>query len=192
VIYGTAIPKERPDESRTERRGRLQPPIASDWPGRDSGGASRRPCVLVVDDDPHDREIYGRILCYNGFDVVFAGTGEDALRAVDQHGIDLMILDLGLPDIPGLVALERIRSKPRHSSLPVIALSGFAYEQMAERARRAGCWRYLEKPASPVAVMHAVEDIVGRPPLSGVGQPPTITDRTEEEGGSTDQTPQSG
>jgi two-component system, OmpR family, KDP operon response regulator KdpE len=137
-----------------------------------------RPRILVVDDEPHDREIYGRILCYNGFDVVFADTGAAALSLLRQHPIALVILDLGLPDIHGLAVLQWIRGNSGYRQLPVIALSGFQYEQMAERARQAGSQRYIEKPASPVAVLHAVEDIVGRPPLAGLGDPPRIFDNT--------------
>jgi CheY-like chemotaxis protein len=131
-----------------------------------------RPLVMVVEDDEHDREIYGRILCYNGFDVVFAGTGEAAQQLAGRHRADLVLLDLRLPDMSGLTVLERLRSRPGYAATPVIALSGMAEDLAADQARRAGCLQYIEKPASPVVVLHAVEDVIGKAPLPGVGRPP--------------------
>jgi two-component system, OmpR family, phosphate regulon response regulator PhoB len=133
-----------------------------------------RPCVLVVDDEAHDREIYGRTLCYNGFDVAFARSAAEALRLVDRHPVAVMVLDLGLPDLPGLELLQKLRERPSLRSTPVIVLSGFSREERGSQVRRAGCACYIEKPASPVAVLHAVEELVGRPPPAGVGTLPRI------------------
>jgi CheY-like chemotaxis protein len=135
--------------------------------------AARRPCVLVVEDDPDDREIYGRILGYNGFDVVFAPTGSDAMELAQQYRPDVVLLDMRLPDVTGLQLLDHLR---RHCALDahVVVLSGLAEESMGEMARRAGCAAYIEKPASPVAVLHAVEALVGKAPLPGVGVPPRL------------------
>lgn len=134
--------------------------------------APERPCVLVVDDEDHEREIYGRILCYNGFDVVYAGTGAGALEIAATQRVDVVLLDLGLPDMPGLDVLGALRRQPAFGDTPVIAFSAFARRQMGEPAERAGCRQYIEKPASPVAVLHAVESMIGRPPKPGVGRPP--------------------
>jgi CheY-like chemotaxis protein len=135
-----------------------------------------RPCVLVVDDNPHDREIYGRTLCYNGFDVVFAWTGAGALKIASTQRVDLVLLDLGLPDMQGLDVVRALRRQPGFGATPVIALSAFARWQMGEPAERAGCHQYIEKPANPVAVLHAVESMIGRAPKPGVGRPPHAED----------------
>lgn len=151
--------------------------------GRSAGRVPRspeRPCVLFIDDEPHDREIYGRILCYNGFDVAFAGTGEEALQLAERHAVAAVVLDLGLPDVPGLVLLQRLRALPSMRAVPVIVLSAFAHDEMAAKARQQGCARYVEKPASPVTVFHAVEELVGRPPLAGVGRLPRIIDGPDD------------
>jgi DNA-binding response OmpR family regulator len=134
----------------------------------------RRPCVLVVEDDAHDREIYGRILCYNGFDVMFAGTGHSGLGLAARYRPDLILLDMGLPDVPGLDVCTRLRAWRATASVPVVVLSAFAEAVMGARARAAGCALYMEKPASPVAVLHAVESFIGKAPLAGVGRPPRM------------------
>jgi two-component system, OmpR family, KDP operon response regulator KdpE len=147
-------------------------------PQRELGhfGERPRPMILVVEDDPHDREIYGRMLAYNGFDVVFAGTGAAAVRAAAQHRATLVLLDLRLPDMTGLEVLAALRQQPGYAATPVIALSGLPRQRVREDVERAGCLRYMEKPASPVAVLHEVEAVIGKPPLPGVGRPPQVTE----------------
>jgi CheY-like chemotaxis protein len=134
----------------------------------------RRPCVLVVDDEAHDREIYGRTLCYNGFDVVFAADGRSALDRAVRYPPDLVVLDVCLPDMSGLRVLGILRERPEFSGTPVIVLSGLSEEGLGGRARAAGGDRYIEKPASPVTVLHAVEDLIGKAPLPGVGALPQV------------------
>ncbi|MGH7448475.1 MAG: response regulator [Longimicrobiales bacterium] len=134
-----------------------------------------RQLVLLVDDDPHDREIYGRILCYNGFDVVCADSGRTGIALARRIRPDVVLLDIGLPDLHGLDLCSSLRTEPDTAAIPVIALSAYAETRMGEQARLAGCTRYIEKPASPIAVLHAIEQIVGKPPLPGEGRPPSLT-----------------
>lgn len=129
--------------------------------------ARNRQLVLVVEDNAHEREIYGRILWYNGFDVIFAMDGEAALRIADEQRPDLVLLDLGLPDVSGLRVCEQLRERAYMANVPVIVLSGMARERHGPQLRRAGCTQYLEKPASPIAVLHEVERFIGRAPQPG-------------------------
>jgi CheY-like chemotaxis protein len=137
-------------------------------------GTRDRPLILLVDDDAAERELYGGVLCYNGFDVVFAKDGATALRAAMTWKPDLVVLDIGLPDMSGVTVCRQLRRTLGKVDLPVIVLSGFPKDALGTAARAAGCALYLEKPTSPVEVMHAIEDMVGRPPLPGVGTPPRI------------------
>jgi two-component system cell cycle response regulator DivK len=134
-----------------------------------------RQLVLLVDDDPHDREIYGSILCYNGFDVVCADNGESGISLARRILPDIILLDIGLPDLHGLDLCSSLRSDSDTAVIPVVALSAYAERRMGEQARLAGCTRYIEKPASPVAVLHEIEHLVGKPPLPGEGRPPRLT-----------------
>lgn len=134
-----------------------------------------RQLVLLIDDDPHDREIYGRILCYNGFDVVCADGGMSGMQLARRYIPDIVLLDIGLPDLHGLDLCSTLRTEAETCDIPVIALSAYAEQRMGEQARLAGCTRYIEKPASPVAVLHEIEQLVGKPPLAGEGRPPRMT-----------------
>ncbi len=125
---------------------------------------SARPLILVVEDNAHEQEIYGRILWYNGFDVVFASDGAEALRLAQQNRPDLALLDLVLPEVDGLTVAARLKRSPATASMPILVLSGLPAQEMAATARKFGCVRYLEKPTSPVGVLHAVEDVIGRAP----------------------------
>jgi two-component system, cell cycle response regulator DivK len=157
------------DDAAAQRHTGAPPTMDDPRAGRD------RQLVLLVDDDPHDREIYGRILCYNGFDVICAEAGTVALRLARKYMPDLVLLDIGLPDLHGLDLCSALRTDADTSAIPVIALSAYAEKRMGEQARLAGCTRYIEKPASPVAVLHEIEELVGRPPLAGEGRPPRMT-----------------
>jgi DNA-binding response OmpR family regulator len=127
---------------------------------------------MMVEDDPDDRQIYGTILCYNGFDVILVPDGSIALQCADVHHPDLIVLDLGLPDSSGIEICRALRHLG--ASVPVIALSGFSQNMMGARARQAGCDCYIEKPTNPLNVLHKIEEILGRPPAPGDGPPPQV------------------
>jgi two-component system, OmpR family, response regulator len=129
--------------------------------------ASGRPLILLIEDDPQARDMYGKILWYNGFDVSYAvdaGTGWELAR---QQRPALILLDLMLPDENGLTLCRRLRAHPPTRGTPVVALTGRPRRVHGASAAGAGCNQYLEKPVSPVDVLHAVEALVGRPPLPG-------------------------
>jgi DNA-binding response OmpR family regulator len=132
---------------------------------------SRRGLVLVIEDNPHDWEIYGKILWYNGFDVIYAPDGATGYDMVTSQRPDLVLLDLGLPDMDGLELCARLK-KTGDGDLPIMILSGRPARELGSAALAAGCVRYMEKPALPVDVLHAVEDLIGRPPPAGVGPTP--------------------
>ena len=128
----------------------------------------------MVDDDGADRELYGTILCYNGFDVVLARTGRAAVEPARRFNPDCVLLDLGLPGMSGLEVARALHASTETRDVPVVALSGYPEYSMGARARAAGCSKYIEKPTEPVRVLKEIEKMVGRPPLSGVGDPPRI------------------
>lgn len=138
------------------------------------GRRRERPLVLVVEDNPHDWEIYGKILWYNGFDVLYAAEGSRGLRLCAEHSPDLVLLDVGLPDMTGLELCEALRADPRTEAIPVMILSARPREEYEAQAAAAGCVKYLEKPVGPVEVLREVERLVGRPPPSGDGRPPRL------------------
>ena len=129
-----------------------------------SGGPRRRPLVLAVEDEQHDWLIYGKLLWYNGFDVLHAHDAEEGCLLAEKHEPDLVLADLMLPGMNGLEMCRKLKTDPRTRDIPVVLLTGHKEREYGTQAREAGCVRFLEKPIGPVEVLHAVEDLVGKAP----------------------------
>ncbi len=99
--------------------------------------------VLVVEDEPSIRRVLQIALASEGYAVREATGGRAALSSLAEHGADLVVLDLGLPDLDGLEVLGRVRS---NSSIPVIVLSVRATERDKVRLLDAGANDYVTKP----------------------------------------------
>ncbi|HSJ23480.1 MAG TPA: response regulator [Longimicrobiales bacterium] len=134
-----------------------------------------RPLVLVIEDNLHHCEIYGRMLCYNGYDVIHAGDGEAGLRLARERLPDLVLLDLTIPGIDGLDVCRLLKADSTTSGIHVVVLSSRERSRWEDAAREAGADEYLEKPVNAVDVLHTVEQIVGRAPLPGTGRPPLFS-----------------
>ncbi|SEJ66340.1 response regulator transcription factor [Demequina mangrovi] len=115
--------------------------------------------VLVVDDETSIRDLVGEYLRRDGFEVLAAGSGEDALDALRHERADLVILDVRLPGIDGMETLRRIR---RSSSVPVLLLTARAEEADRIVGLELGADDYVTKPFSPREVVARVRAILRR------------------------------
>jgi CheY-like chemotaxis protein/serine phosphatase RsbU (regulator of sigma subunit)/anti-sigma regulatory factor (Ser/Thr protein kinase) len=118
------------------------------WQSAGASGADvRRATVLVVDDVEAHRYVVGTWLRREGYAVVEAATGTEALEAVANQTIDIVTLDVHLPDMSGMEVCERIKSTPRTAALPILHLSGTAVDP-ADRNEglRRGADAYLVEP----------------------------------------------
>lgn len=103
-----------------------------------------RPCLLLVDDDPDGAYTVSNILRQEQYDVVVAGDAEDALRALDERGFDVVLIELALAGTDGLALLNEVRQ--RAPSTACIVLTGYASLESAVAALRRGAYDYLIKP----------------------------------------------
>ena len=99
--------------------------------------------VLIVEDEKSISNFISMILQANGFDTIVVRTGEEALTMISSHCPDLVILDLGLPDMDDLDILRQLRSG---SSLPVVVVSARSHEKDKVTALDLGADDYLTKP----------------------------------------------
>jgi len=130
-----------------------------------------RPRVLLVDDYPDARAMYGEYLEFSGFDVVEAANGEEALaRAVDA-GPDIIVMDLSLPVMDGCEATRRLKADARTAAIPVVALTGHALAGISDGARQAGCAAFVTKPCLPDDLVLEIRRVLAARPAS------TETDR---------------
>lgn len=119
------------------------------------------PRVLVVDDEPQIRAVLRAYLEADGVDVTEAGTGADALHLAQRMGtdLDLMLLDVGLPDLGGLEVLAKIRST---SAIYVILVTARAEEVDKLVGLSVGADDYITKPFSPREVVARVRTVLRR------------------------------
>ena len=109
-----------------------------------------RPLVLVVEDDRDGRLLFAEWLSDAGFRVETAHNGLQALDRAFEIRPDAILTDLHLPGIDGYELTRRLKSDPRTTSTPVLAVTGYApYTQDPSRADRAGCDAILPKPCDP-------------------------------------------
>lgn len=104
------------------------------------------PVVLIVDDEEGIRESLSGILEDEGYSVITSGTGEDALRIIQEQTPDLVILDVWLPKMDGIEALQEMKTLKKE--IPVIMISGHGNIDVAVKATRIGAYDFLEKPLS--------------------------------------------
>ena len=100
--------------------------------------------ILVVDDEKSVRDSLKMVLEFESYEVQFAENGQEALRVLNQSGVDLVLLDVKMAGMDGLEVLERIREK--NAELPVIMISGHGTIETAVEATKLGAFDFLPKP----------------------------------------------
>ena len=110
--------------------------------------------VLIVDDQEDARWVLTNVMRQAGFTALPAANGEDALTSITRHAPDVVLLDIGLPDMDGFEVLTRIKLLDK--AIPVIMVTGNGKPYDAARAVRAGAWDYITKPFKNKDVLHTV------------------------------------
>ena len=109
-----------------------------------------RPTVLLVEDEPAQREVLVYNLEAEGFDVITSDNGEDGLLLVEENQPDLIILDWMIPQLSGLEVCRRLKLNPKTRQIPVIMLSARAEDVDRVRGLETGADDYVVKPYSVV------------------------------------------
>ncbi|WP_153112034.1 response regulator [Propionivibrio limicola] len=131
-----------------------------------------RDCILVVDDDPEIRRLLGDYLMRNGFEVVAARDGREMWQMLSRHAVDLIVLDLMLPDSDGLTLCRDLRAKAAgagasptllaHPNLPVLMLTARGEETDRIIGIEMGADDYLVKPFNPRELLARIKSILRR------------------------------
>jgi signal transduction histidine kinase len=111
-----------------------------------TGEPSLRQRILIVDDNVDAAESLGTMLAYSGHDVRVAHGGAEALSAAREFSPNVMILDLGMPEMDGYAVARAVRSDPRFDSTRLIALSGYGQPEDRRRTADVGFDEHLVKP----------------------------------------------
>lgn len=131
---------------------------------RAAAGAHDGKLVLLVDDDEDLLVALAAPLRRQGFDVAVATDAVTAVSTAVKRPPDVVIMDIGLPGGDGVMVLQRLRSLPRLSGVPVIMLSGRDPDRHRDEALAAGAAAYLTKPVRPEALTAAVNEALGADP----------------------------
>jgi two-component system cell cycle response regulator DivK len=117
--------------------------------------------LLIVEDDRHSREGYRTYLSGAGFNVHALDGGADALHVAKASPPDLVVLDLGLPDVDGWEVARQLKSDDQTKGIPIIAFSGRSMQHEQVSALRAGCDIYLTKPCAPDRLLSTIRKLLG-------------------------------
>ena len=116
--------------------------------------------VLVVEDGEDAREMMHAMLTLHGHEVRTAPDGASALREAARFDPDIVLLDIGLPDIDGYEIARRIRAAPQGRRIFLVALTGYGQSEDEAAAYAAGCDRHMTKPVEPAALTRTLAEVV--------------------------------
>lgn len=131
--------------------------------------SAEQPTVLVVEDEPAQREVLSYNFEAEGFRVAKAGNGEEALILVDEMAPDVIVLDWMLPSVSGIEVCRRLKSRPETRGVPIIMLSARSEEVDRVRGLETGADDYVIKPYSLVELVARVRSQLRRTRPSAVG-----------------------
>jgi len=112
--------------------------------------------ILIVEDDPVFRNFLTKLLTRKGYTLQTAGEGQKAIRLLDDNTADLVLLDIGLPDMDGIEVLQQIRD--RNTDTRVIIMTGNASIDSATEALHKGAYDYVEKPILAKKLLKKIEN----------------------------------
>ena len=119
------------------------------------------PVILLADDQPDIREVTRLYLEMEGYAVIEAVNGQEAIAKALDHKPDLVLMDLGMPEVDGVEATKVIRRSEEVADVPIVALTGFG-DIVAAKAREAGCDLVLYKPLPFEILVSVIEDFRNR------------------------------
>ncbi|MBF0466208.1 MAG: response regulator [Nitrospirae bacterium] len=118
--------------------------------------------VLIVEDNEQNRALERQILKANGYQVWEAADGVEGLRMIEEHTVDVVLLDIQMPLMDGFEVLHQLRDNPKHRDLKVIAVTSFAMKGDREKALEAGFNGYVTKPLDTRALPEIVKKVLSQ------------------------------
>jgi CheY-like chemotaxis protein len=117
--------------------------------------------VLVVDDVPDVTEMIALFLKHAGYDVATADSAPMALQLTNERTFDLIISDIGMPEMNGYELAEALRGHADYQGIPMIAVTGYSEYDDRARALRCGFSAHLTKPIDPTQLLNLMNELLG-------------------------------
>ena len=122
--------------------------------------SSALPTILLVEDFDDTRLMMKMWLVRNGYRVIEAETGEEAIVLAQQERPDLILMDVMMPGMNGLDATQRIRQDRALRRTPIVAVSAYGAEEYRSLALDAGCNEYVSTPFEPQTLADLIKDLL--------------------------------
>ncbi len=119
-----------------------------------------KPVILVVDDQLQNIELLEAYLAPQGYEIIKAASGEEALEKLSGYQIDLVLLDIIMPRMSGLEVLEKVRSDEKTRTIPVVMVTALKETEDKIKALEAGCDDFISKPVDKVELLARVKSIL--------------------------------
>ena len=118
---------------------------------------NKKGTILITEDNPANMKLIRDVLMFYEYDVIESYDGETSLKKIKEHKdkIDLILMDLQLPDIDGLEIIRIVKSDDSTKDLPIFVISAYVQETDIKKALKAGCNNYITKPIN-------LEDFMGK------------------------------
>ncbi len=113
--------------------------------------------ILYVEDNSDNRKLVRRVLEVEGYAVVEAKDGSEAIRCLENGPVDLALMDINMPDVDGYTLTAQIRAMPKYAKLPIVAVTANVMRGDRERSLQAGCDGYIQKPIDIDTLAQQVE-----------------------------------
>src|SRR4030042_661111 len=119
-----------------------------------------KPVILVVDDQPQNIELLEAYLVPQGYEIVKAANGEEALGKLSDHQIDLILLDVIMPGMDGFEVTRRVRQDNTHRLLPIILVTVLWEREDRVKGIEAGCDDFISKPVDKMELLARVRSLL--------------------------------
>ncbi|MBM3124597.1 MAG: response regulator [Chloroflexi bacterium] len=118
--------------------------------------------ILYVEDNPDNRNLIRRVLMADGYDMVDAANARQAIEKLEQGGIDLILMDINMPDTDGYTLTSEIKSIKKFSRIPIVAVTANVMRGDREKSLEAGCDGYIQKPIDIDILSQQIERFLTR------------------------------
>lgn len=127
------------------------------------------PIILVVDDEDMTRKLLRLMLERDGFTILEAEDGQQALAIIHETRPDVVILDVMMPNMDGFTTCQELRSRPETAEIPIILLSARSQAEAVRTGLQSGADRYMTKPISKPELVQTITDLLAG--VSVIGNP---------------------
>lgn len=118
--------------------------------------------ILYVEDNPDNRNLIRRVLNADGYTMLEASKAEQAVEKLESNKVDLILMDINMPDMDGYTLTARIKAIEKFSKIPIIAVTANVMRGDREKSLEAGCDGYIQKPIDIDTLIQQIERFIIR------------------------------